>query len=292
MNTLPIRHVLCPMDLLPISMNALEWANAVARARNAELRMLHVVGIDGIVAAESLGFSEHDDMMSQLREAHRRIDPDNRQVGAAVRQGDPGNKILEFARSMSADVIVMGAAGVERPTRPIGSVTATVVARSDCPVLIVPSGRQVNPNRAGLFDHILCAVDLAPSSVGVMRQALSLGWETHARVVFACITTEPDPSREDVEDRLLAAIPAEAKQWCDVEIVVKSGMPATEIVKVAERLDVDLLVIGPPRHWSSTTQAVLARSLCPALVTQDARRLPYPTPERTGSSSEDGARST
>jgi hypothetical protein len=33
MNVLQIRHVLCPMDLSPVSMNALEWANAVARAR-------------------------------------------------------------------------------------------------------------------------------------------------------------------------------------------------------------------------------------------------------------------
>ena len=56
MNVLQIRHVLCPMDLSPISMNALEWANAIARARSAELRMLHVVAPGGIVPAESLGF--------------------------------------------------------------------------------------------------------------------------------------------------------------------------------------------------------------------------------------------
>jgi nucleotide-binding universal stress UspA family protein len=43
MNVLQIRHVLCPMDLSPISVNALEWANAIARVRSTELRMLHVV---------------------------------------------------------------------------------------------------------------------------------------------------------------------------------------------------------------------------------------------------------
>jgi hypothetical protein len=37
-------------------------------------------------------------------------------------------------------LIVMGAAGAKRPTRPMGSVTATVVARSDCPVLIRANG--------------------------------------------------------------------------------------------------------------------------------------------------------
>ena len=58
---------------------------------------------------------------------------------------------------------------------------------------------------------------------------------------------------------------------------MKAGVPATEIVKIAESFDVDLLVIGPPRQWTSTTQAVLAKSLCPVLVTQDGRPLPYPT---------------
>jgi len=286
MNILPIRHVLCPMDLSSISMNALDWANAVARARNAELKMIYVVPTDGIVATMGLGFSEHDDMMGQLRDAHSRIDPNNHRVGAAVRQGDPGTQILQLARSWSSDVIVMGAAGLERPDRPMGSVTATVVTRSDCPVLLVPNGRQVNQTRAGVFDRILCAVDLAPSSINVMKQALGLAWETHARLAVICVMTEPVPSRQHIHDHLLQAVPPEADGWCDLEIVVKFGVPATEIVQAAESSAADLLVIGPPRQWSSTTQAVLAKSLCPVLVAHEARRLPYPSSERTGARSQ------
>jgi len=276
MNVLQIRHVLCPMDVSPISMNALEWANAVARARGAELRMVHVVAPGGIVPAESLGFGERDEMITRLRDALVTIDPDNRLVGAAIKQGDPGTQILRFARSMSAGLIVMGAAGAERPTRPIGSVTAIVVARSDCPVLIVPAGRRVKAQRAGLFEQIVCAVDLAPSSIHVIRQALSLAWETHARVVCVCVMTEPNPRPSEVQRHILAAVPQEAHAWCDIEVLVKFGAPAVEIVRVAESSDVDLLVIGPPRQWTSTTQAVLAKSLSPVLVTHDARPLPYP----------------
>ena len=277
MNVLNIRHVLCPMDLSPISMNALGWANAIARPRQSELRMLHVVAREGIVPAEGLGFDERDKMINRLREALSSIDPDNRLVGAAIEQGDPGSGILNFARSNSAGLIVMGAAGAERPERPIGSVTATVVARSDCPVLIVPTGRRVRSQKAGLFDRIACAVDVAPSSISVMRQALSLGWETHAHLVYVCVITEPQPSADDVQRHILAAVPPEAHTWCDIDVVVKAGVPATEIVRIAESSDADLLVIGPPREWTSTTQAVLAKSLCPVLVTHDARPLPYPT---------------
>jgi nucleotide-binding universal stress UspA family protein len=270
------------MDLSSLSMNSLEWANAVARARQAELRAFHVVVTGGLVPPESLGALERGDLMKALRQALITIDPENVHIGAAVRQGDPGTQILRFARSVHADVIVMGAAGAERPTRPIGSVTATVVARSDCPVLIVPSGRQIDRSRPGVFKQILCAVDLAPASVSVIRQALSLAWETHGHVTCVCVMTEPNPSAADIQAQLLAAIPREARSWCDTEVVVKPGVPATEIVRAAETSDVDVLLIGPPRQWASTTQAVLAKSLCPVLITHDARPLPYPTGEGAG----------
>jgi len=287
-NRLPLHHILCPIDLSSLSMNSLEWANAVARARHAELSAFHVVVTRGLVASGGPGSLERDDMMRKLREALVTIDSENRHTGAVVSQGDPGTEILQFARSAPADVIVMGAAGAERPTRPIGSVTATVVARSDCPVLIVPSARRIDRSRAGVFNHILCAVDLAPSSISVIRQALSLAWETHGHVRCVCVMTEPDPPSSEIQHQLLAAIPPEANSWCDIEVVVKYGAPATEILRVTEASDVDVLVIGPPRQWTSTTQAVLAKSLCPVLVAHDARPLPYPaakgrdaTPRRT-----------
>ena len=277
MNRLPLRHILCPMDLSPMSMNSLEWANAFARARSAELRAFHVVVTGGVVAPEGLGAIERGDMMTKLREALSTVDSENAHTGAAVRQGDPGTQILQFARSMRADVIVMGAAGAERPTRPMGSVTATVVARSDCPVLIVPTGRRVDQLKAGVFKQILCAAGLAPSSVSVIRQALSLAWETHGHVRCVCVMTEPSPSSSEIQTQIMAAIPPEAKEWCDVEVVVKPGVPATEIVRAAETTNVDVLLIGPPRQWTSTTQAVLAKSLCPVMITHDARPLPFPT---------------
>jgi universal stress protein F len=276
MTRLPLRHVLCPVDLSPLSLNALRWANAVARARASELKALHVDVTEALVATEGLGFHEREDMMNKLREALVKTDADNQRIGAAVRRGDPGTQILQVARTLPADLIVMGAAGAERPARPVGSVTATVVARSDCPVLIVPTGRQLDQRRAGVFDGIMCAIDLAPTSVSVIRQALSLGWETQGHVLCVCVMTEQNPTPSEIQERLLAAIPSEANAWCTIEVVVKRGVPATEIARLAETPDVDLLVIGPPRQWTSTTQAVLATSRCPVLVTHDARPLPYP----------------
>jgi len=280
MNRLPLRQILCPMDLSTPSMNSLDWANAIARARGAELKAFHVVVTTGLAVSKSVGARERGDMMLTLRSALRTIAPENPRVGAAVRHGDPGSQIVQYARSGPADLIVMAAAGSERPVRPIGSVTATVVARASCPVLIVPAGRPVDRASPGVFRRVLCAVDLAPASVNVLRQALSLAWETHARLIVVCVMTEPEPSASELREHISAAIPPECNDWCDIELVVTPGEPAAELVRATEASRADLLVIGPPRQWTSTTQAVLATSLCPVLVPHDARPLPWPSAKR------------
>src|SRR5207253_9917177 len=99
MNRLQLRHILCPMDVSPMSMNALHWANAMARAREAELRAFHVVAAARATIPERLGFLERDLHMVKLREALASVDSTNDRTGAAVRQGDPGAQILQFARS-------------------------------------------------------------------------------------------------------------------------------------------------------------------------------------------------
>lgn len=276
MNRLQLRHVLCPVDVSAPSMNPLEWANTISQARGAELTTLHVAAAEGLVAPENLGAAERSAMMKKLQAALDAFDPATAHTEAVIQQGDPGTQILECARSLPADLVVMGAAGAQRPTRPIGSVTAAVVARCDCPVLIVPAGQGSDRVPSGMFKQIVCAVGLAPSSIGVIRQALSLAWETHGRVTCVCVMTEPSPSPSEIRAQLLAAIPSEAHSWCDIDVVVKPGVPATEILRVAESSSLDILLIGPPRQWTSTTQAVLAKSLCPVLITHDARPLPYP----------------
>jgi nucleotide-binding universal stress UspA family protein len=60
MNRLQVRHILYPMDWSPMSMNALHWANAMARAQEAELRAFHVVAASRATIPERLGFLERD----------------------------------------------------------------------------------------------------------------------------------------------------------------------------------------------------------------------------------------
>lgn len=178
------------------------------------------------------------------------------------------------------DLIVIGAPGSDRPERPTGPVASVVVARSQCPVLTVPAHPFNGALKdAGLFRRIVCAVDLTPSSASVIRQALSIGWETKGHLTYVCVAgNDTATAPAAVRDALLAAIPPEASSWCTTDVIVSTGVAGGEIVRIAADLNADVVVIGAPRRWISTTHAVLSRSLCPVLVPHDARLLPWPAP--------------
>lgn len=280
MKRLELRHILCPIGLSGEFNSSLSYAMAIARARNAELRALHVVPTEGPASPEAIDSLRHEQLMERLRELLAEAGP--ARVGAAVRQGDPGTQILDFARGISADLIVMGAPGADRPERPLGPVASVVIARSDCPVLAVPAHPMPPADPTGLFNRIVCAVDPAPSSASVIRQALSLAWESGGLLTLACVLPEDSSTQvSDTRNALLAAIPPETKEWCDVDVLVTSGMPSAEIVRIAAAAAADVVVIGAPRRWTSMTHGVLSRSLCPVLVTHDARPLPWPAARTT-----------
>ncbi|MEP7309854.1 MAG: universal stress protein [Acidobacteriota bacterium] len=278
MKRLYLRHILCPIDFSAVSAASLATAGAMARARDAELRTMHVVPAEGPAAPEGQGSLEQQAFMSRLRTALSEAAPGYERTGAAVRQGDPATQILRVARTMPADLIVTGAPGADRPERPMGPVASVVIARSQCPVLAVPAlAFESRPKETGLFSRIVCAVDLTPSSAGVIRQALSLAWESQGHLTCVCVAgTGTSTAPSAMRDELLAAIPPDASGWCETDVIVTKGMASTEIVRIAGALNADVVVIGAPRRWTSTTHAVLSRPLCPVLVTHDARALPWP----------------
>ena len=274
---LELSHLLCPIDFSGQFSSSLAYAMAVARARHAEVRAVHVVPSNGAAVPEGLDSLERDRLMQRLREGLAEADPTYGRIGGAVRSGDPGIQILQFARSMPADLIVMGAPGSDRPERPLGPVASMVIARSDCPVMAVPAHVAVDGDAVGVFSRIVCAVDSAPSSAGVIRQALSLAWETGGHLSFVCVVPDEDSaSLSRIRDDLLSAVPEEASGWCETDVIVTAGAPTRDITRFAAEHNADLVVVGAPRRWTSTTHAVLKQSLCPVLVTHDVRPLPWP----------------
>ena len=140
-----IKRILCPTDFSAIAEKSVEYAVFLASSHNAELQLLHVVdhlhGFDNYLI---LSMAPHE--ISERMEKHANEDlnevvnqiKETVKTEKAVRHGKASVQIIEMAREMKADLIVMGSHGRTGLSHVIiGSVAEAVVRHAFCPVLVV-----------------------------------------------------------------------------------------------------------------------------------------------------------
>lgn len=140
-----IKRILCPTDFSAIAEKAVEYAVFLASSHNAELRLLHVVdhlhGFDNYLI---LSMTPHEIAERMEKDAYKNLTDimnqikDTVKIEKAVRHGKASVQIIEMAKEMKADLIVMGSHGRTGLSHVIiGSVAEAVVRHGCCPVLVV-----------------------------------------------------------------------------------------------------------------------------------------------------------
>ena len=140
-----IKRILCPTDFSAIAEKAVEYAVFLASSHNAKLQLLHVVdhlhGFDNYLI---LSMAPHE--IAERMEKHANKDlsevvnqiKETVKIQKAVRHGKTSVQIIEMAREVKADLIVMGSHGRTGVSHVIiGSVAEAVVRHAYCPVLVV-----------------------------------------------------------------------------------------------------------------------------------------------------------
>jgi universal stress protein A len=137
------RKVLCPIDFSDQSVAVLNFALKVTQQNDAKLYLLNVApmpaGAAGFqpVPMDAYPFHE-EDRKQELAELARERIPAAVRCETLVISGDPAARVLETARGLAADLIVMGTYGHRGLSRLIlGSVAERVVRESPVPVLTV-----------------------------------------------------------------------------------------------------------------------------------------------------------
>ncbi|OWA33916.1 universal stress protein UspA [Saccharibacillus sp. O16] len=138
--------ILLAYDGSKASNKALDRAVALATASpGAVLEVLHIydyprffVG-DGIAPVPGSVNKEFFDLAEQtVEEARRRIQDAGVDARIEMRQGAPAVLILEYAKEMEADLIIIGSRGLGAIREfVLGSVSHNVVQQSRIPVLVV-----------------------------------------------------------------------------------------------------------------------------------------------------------
>jgi nucleotide-binding universal stress UspA family protein len=292
-----IARILCPVDLSEFSHHALDQARALARWYEADITVLHVVNVSQpLVGMAELGYvppllPERQQIAEEVRRFCGLREPSQEsRLNVIVTEGIPPQEIVRQAKSLPADLLVMGThgrSGFERLF--LGSVTEKVLRSTHVPVLTVPP--PVERVGSVVYKTILCPIEFSNPSTRALEYALRLAEETDAHLillhVIEALTVEtslgeishftvPEYYRhleEDARARLKSALPDEARVWCTPEERVVFGKARHTILQLAEEVNADLIVMGVHgagalnrRLFGSTTHRVIREARCPVLT--------------------------
>lgn len=283
----PFCRVLVAVDFSLPARGAFEYALALSKQHGAEL-----VAVQAVPLNQAFGWHarERYALTAKLR---RKADLAHVEFDDRIQQGDPAKIILLHARSLTPDIIVIGThqrRGIDRFG--MGSVAERVAAQSAAPVLVVPYRRRtaaIDP-----FNHVAVAVDFSPGSNRAIEQALSLLSDPSDRVTLLHVVPGfssgvpphlyrygvaeyQDQLLRDARRRLQLAVPVERHTPAVIHARVLLGDASTEISRVVESIDADLLVVGVPKRgvvaralFGSTGARLLRASRVPLLAVPEA----------------------
>ena len=292
-----IDRILCPVDLSDVSRHAIRHAVLLAEWYHAKITALHVCNpivipwsdptLGGVVAPPELTEDQIDGIRHQVL---RCFDSASRvALDALVATGDPARRILEQAKSLPADLIVIGTHGTGGFQHLVlGSVAEKVLRQAACPVLTVPPHARTTSTLP--FRRMLCPVDFSDSSLAALDFAHSLAQEGDAALTILHVletpaddgplTTRPITAPEyrlelerDVATTLHELIPDAIRDSARSATRLVHGKAYREILSVATEENADLIVMGVHGRnaldlmlFGSTTNQVVRRAVCPVLT--------------------------
>lgn len=141
-----IKRILVPTDFSPGAESALQWASSLGEAYHAEVVILHILdlslaGVAGLpteFAAMPAAAELIDRLRAETKTEMARVTAQFPRAKTVVRETIPRAGILDVAREVGADLIVMGTHGRTGLAKIFfGSVAEYVVRHSRIPVLTV-----------------------------------------------------------------------------------------------------------------------------------------------------------
>ena len=149
------KHILVPTDLSEGAEEALDYACELAAQFGATIHLLNVISIPALGVPE-LGVAMASSVIDSLIQDNKAaLDTlAQRKCGKAtmgqqlLRTGDARDVIINAAKELGVDLIVMGTHGRRGVSRALlGSVAETVVRSAPCPVLTVRTHKRKHEDR-------------------------------------------------------------------------------------------------------------------------------------------------
>ena len=198
-----LRSILCAVDFSPASAAALRVAVQLALRTGGRVTALYVEDPLLGQGAAAVGYDVARLRKATLAELERLIQRVASPVGlrrdvwsVETILGRPAMEILRFARTMRADLIVMGTHGRRGAGKLLfGSASEGVLRRASVPVLVVPRGRWQRAGEALRTRTILGAIELGSTDRGDARRFARLATQLGASLTLLhVVPVTPGPA--------------------------------------------------------------------------------------------------
>lgn len=284
-----LKTIVIGTTLLDESMGIVRTGATLARAADASPWLLHAYTLPAfpseIGSLDAQWVEDYtEDLRKTLRQQSKRsgiadlpgFAPDQ----ACLLMGSPHRQIVEMARKVHADLIVIGASeggAVHRAF--LGSTADRVVRKAPCPVLVVRSETAFPPAR------VMAPVDLSPVSANALRWGLSLlkgiGASPEIEALFVLNALEVDGSLQFTPDQIERFANDELHRFLEENAGaaphatsrVLTGFPREEILRNLDERKVDLVILGTHGRSGferlmigSVAAQVLERATCNVLL--------------------------
>jgi nucleotide-binding universal stress UspA family protein len=140
MRVMTPQHILVPLDFSEPADEALMYAITMAKQLQARITLLHVIDIPPLAGANltTQMFAIEEAAQRAADVSLQRVRDAGVQGESLVNQGIPWQEIVQQAKVIAADLIIMGTHGRTGLQHVfLGSVAEKVVRLAPCPVLVV-----------------------------------------------------------------------------------------------------------------------------------------------------------
>jgi nucleotide-binding universal stress UspA family protein len=268
-----IDKILFPVDFSDACRSAARYVEAFAGRFEAEVMLLHVVGMGEHMLAEELLPQRRTQLNAYLANELKYFTTQR----ICVIGDDPAQEIAAAARRWQPNLVMLPTHSPGTFDRLLlGSVTATLLQDLDCPIWTSVHSETLIPLEQIHFHRILCAVDLTDRSRHVLNWAASLRAEYDADlgIVHATAAMPTGVIAVSMEEELERSVSRQAKEEINklqttagtaARVFIDSGDPATVVANAAKEFNPDLLVLGRHQGGPHHDWAILRESLCPVV---------------------------
>jgi nucleotide-binding universal stress UspA family protein len=297
-------HLLIPLDGSPLAECVLPHGLAVARAQGARVTLLQVVE-----QAEPAGRTRAIDPLewhyseaeagAYLQDVAERLRVAGFPSTQVLLQGDPAERVIEYAQAEHADLILLSSHGRSGLSGwNVSSVVQKILARAYLSILLVPAYCATAPEMtAQHYERILVPLDGSQRAECVLPVLGTLAAQHDSKVLLAHVVRRPElprrapPSREDQElaDTLTERNRLEAGRYLEdlrsrlslpteIRLLVEDHVAvAMQQLAMDEKIDLVLLSAhgysgGTRWPYGSLTTSFITYGNKPLLIVQDLPR--------------------